>query len=278
MTLLLLLACQRFAAPDPAAPAPAEPRGWPPVGGPSEGPSTPLRLDPRPPGPKPNLDLDGDGYTQAEGDGDDRDWFRNPGRVEHGNSLDDDCDGTVDEGWVGNALAVTYHNYVVADGQWLGGWLDYTYEVAPATGTGDIVCRFVGEYVLRPDLPTPCPDCTWWFTVGIDAFEPIGDCWRIVPMLNPGRLEDLYDPLATRQWETGIGFAPTWVAPDGEVYLNTFWIYSLSYDDPDEEWWMVRAERYDWESSTLWVTENSVYGWEGGGSYYSYYSDGWPVE
>ena len=49
-------------------------------------------------GSAPTDDEDGDGWTAADGDCDDEDPFRNPGVPEICNGIDDDCDGTPDDG------------------------------------------------------------------------------------------------------------------------------------------------------------------------------------
>ncbi len=51
------------------------------------------------------LDRDGDGYSPDTGDCDDRDADRNPGQSEICNSIDDDCDGIVDE--EGTTIAIS---------------------------------------------------------------------------------------------------------------------------------------------------------------------------
>ncbi|MFZ5477722.1 MAG: MopE-related protein [Myxococcota bacterium] len=48
--------------------------------------------------PVPVQDEDGDGYTPTDGDCDDEDADVRPGRLEDCNGIDDNCDGTVDEG------------------------------------------------------------------------------------------------------------------------------------------------------------------------------------
>ena len=45
----------------------------------------------------PSADDDGDGWTVNEGDCDDADSEVHPGHSEECNSIDDDCDGSVDE-------------------------------------------------------------------------------------------------------------------------------------------------------------------------------------
>ena len=45
-----------------------------------------------------DVDGDGDGYSTCQGDCDDGDPTRNPGATEVGDSIDQDCDGVVDEG------------------------------------------------------------------------------------------------------------------------------------------------------------------------------------
>ena len=50
--------------------------------------------------PGPDIDYDGDGYFVVQGDCDDDNAAVNPGATEVGNGIDDDCDGTVDEGCI----------------------------------------------------------------------------------------------------------------------------------------------------------------------------------
>ena len=67
-----------------------------------DGMNTPAQEDsPTPtssPEPGGGDDRDGDGYAEEEGDCDDADPSRNPGAHEVGDGIDQDCDGTVDEG------------------------------------------------------------------------------------------------------------------------------------------------------------------------------------
>jgi len=48
--------------------------------------------------PQSDIDADNDGYTPSQGDCDDTDADIHPGAEEEPNGVDDDCDGTIDEG------------------------------------------------------------------------------------------------------------------------------------------------------------------------------------
>ncbi|MBU0984159.1 MAG: putative metal-binding motif-containing protein [candidate division Zixibacteria bacterium] len=74
----------------------------------------------------PAIDDDGDGYTETDGDCDDTDPSVNPGAIEVCNGIDDNCDGSVDEG------CVTY--YRDADGDGYGD--PYEYVVATSQPGG----------------------------------------------------------------------------------------------------------------------------------------------
>lgn len=69
---------------------PSEPSGEP-SGEPSNEPTSEPSSD-------PNEDGDGDGFTPSDGDCDDSNAEVNPDAAESANDLDDDCDGTIDEG------------------------------------------------------------------------------------------------------------------------------------------------------------------------------------
>ncbi len=171
-------------------------------------------------------DDDGDGYSEAQGDCDDGNALVKPAYLWEtcGNEIDDDCNGTVDDGCgagVGYIWDVRSYdvgpNFSFAGGR--HGW-------ALRTAEDSLVCVAYRVQDLVGPAPAGCPDCEWSFEVKGGSYVLEG------PYCD--EIQDTAPRLDLRMWEspeytTSVGFAWTgYNTTTGEPTEETIYLWSES--------------------------------------------------
>ncbi len=168
-------------------------------------------------------DDDGDGYSEAQGDCDDANTLVKPAYLWEtcGNEIDDDCNGTVDDGCgAGMGYLWSIYSFDIGPSFSFGGgrsgWALRTAEDA-------LICASYRVQDLVGPAPEGCPNCEWSFEVKGGSYVLEGPyCDEIA---------DTASRLDLRLWEspeytTSVGFAWTGYGYAGAPTEEILWVWS----------------------------------------------------
>jgi hypothetical protein len=170
-------------------------------------------------------DADGDGYKSAS-DCNDASPYIHPGAIEVGNSIDDDCDGSVDEGFPTDADG---DGYTTEDD------CDDTDPAANPGGTEvpgndqDEDCDGVMEYDDTAEVACwtpssePITGTTTWSQELTTVWIPQGCPWWIWPYKTSSSQVSLVNGSVL------VEYRPTTDAPSAFEYAGQYWAYHASY-------------------------------------------------
>ena len=229
----------------------------PPDSGPDTGPTDTGTSDPN------DVDDDNDGYTENGGDCDDTNRRVNPRSPEQCNSIDDNCDGTVDEDcpvevslwWIADAT-------VCDDTTFLQGHLGYEY----IRDDGQPACSLLTDWTdAGGSVPADCPDCDWSFNLDSSS-NVVGG-----PGCDAIGLEDGTWGEFTYSWGFSTHATYTYRTYSFELE-NVLWIY---YDSGRSGEWQLfafnYAGTYSVDGDDYYMTVNREITDSYGDPYYYYY-------